>query len=410
MVQIITDQPSYVINDTFAIGQNNWDDPDHLAVGQLSMASLFRTVAIEPGSEVMALPTSKLQLNINTLQFNDPLMPTRTINGDTLLNRRLFNDALLVMHKGEVVHESYRNGMQQHDRHVIHSCTKSLCSMIAAMAVDEGLLNPNALMSDYIPEFKNIAAWDEVTVQHVWDMQAGLVFSEDYSDPNAEYWSYARAAGYYPPLDGETAMGARAWAIENLTRQNYPPGTSFVYNSTLTNVLGMALENVYGKSLDVLFEEKLYKKVGAENSAYFNTDPQGFPITEGQFNVRLQDFARVASLMLNQGKNFKGEQILPVGFVQSVVTPNAHAKHAYGQDVKDSVFKDGQYKNKFWVIEPEKNRFTMLGIHGQFAWYDLEQDLMVVGFGSYPKQDGDLMMSVLKSLWDGIALATDKLS
>ncbi len=409
MVQIITQQPSFVVNENLDIGQQNWDDPDHLAVGQLSMVNLFRTVAIEPGDAVMPLPKGA-ELDVNALAFSDPLMPTRTLNGDTLLNRRLFNDALLVMHKGLVIHESYRNGMNEHDRHVIHSCTKSLCSMIAAMAVDEGLLDPNALMSHYIEEFKSIPAWQGVTVQHVWDMQAGLVFSEDYTDPNAEYWSYARAAGYYPPLEGETAIGARAWAIHNLTRRNYEPGTSFVYNSTLTNVLGMALENIYQKPLAELFEEKLYKKTGAQTAGYFNTDPQGFPITEGQFNLRLTDFARVASLMLNQGKNFQGEQVVPTDFVNKIITPNAQAQQAYHQYCQDTEFQNGQYKNKFWVLEPEQDRFTMLGIHGQFAWYDLQRDLMIVGFGSYPKQDGKLMMTVLKSLWDGIALATDSIT
>ncbi len=410
MVQIITEQPSLIVNEPFGIGQKNWDDPDHLAVGQLSMVNLFRTVAIEPGEPVMPLPKSEQQLDVNALTFNDPLMPTRTLGGDTLLNRRLYNDALLVMHKGQVIHESYRNGMNEHDRHVIHSCTKSLCSMIAAMAVDEGLLNPQAQMSEYIPEFKTIPAWQGVTVQHVWDMQAGLVFSEDYANPSAEYWSYARAAGYYPPLEGESAIGARAWAIENLTQRNYEPGTSFVYNSTLTNVLGMALENIYGQPLAQLFEEKLYKKTGAQSAGYFNTDPQGFPITEGQFNLRLTDFARVASLMLNQGKNFLGEQVVPADFITQLVTENPQAQQAYGQDWQDTVFRNGQYRNKFWVLEPEQDRFTMLGIHGQFAWYDLKRDLMVVGMGSYPKQDGDLMMSVLKLLWDGIALATDTMN
>ncbi len=406
MVQIINQDPSFVVNEQLDIGQKNWDEPDHLAVSQLSMVNLFRTVAIEPAERVMPLTKGKA-LNINALTFPDPLMPTRTLNGDTLLNRRLFNDGLLVMHKGQVIHESYRNGMNEHDHHVIHSCTKSMCSMIVAMAVDEGLLNPSVCMSDYIPEFKLIPAWQGVSVQHVWDMQAGLVFSEDYSDPNAEYWSYARAAGYYPPLEGESAIGARAWAIKNLNRRNYEPGTSFVYNSTLSNVLGMALENVYHKPLAELFEEKLYKKVGAQSPGYFNTDPQGFPITEGQFNLRLQDFARIASLMLNKGKNLLGEQVLPSHFVEQVIRPNSQAKLAYGKDWKDRVFKNGHYKNKFWVLEPEKNRFTMLGIHGQFAWYDLTRDLMIVGVGSYPKQDGDLMMTVLKSLWHGIALATD---
>ena len=44
----------------------------------------------------------------------------------------------------------------------------------------------------------------------------------------------------------------------------------------------------------------------------------------------------------------------------------------------------------------------MLGIHGQFAWFDLSLNLMIVGMGSYPVQDGALMMKSLDTLWQGI--------
>ena len=401
IVKTITKTPSYDINSEFSIGQQNWDNPEHLAIGQISMEKVFPTLAIESGKTI-DLAYANHQLDIQDLIFKDVLNPKRNIDGDTLLNRRLFNDALLVMHKGKVIHESYRNGMQKDDRHVIHSCTKSLCSMIAAMAIDEGLLNPQAPVQEYIPEFESMPAWDGVSIQHILDMQAGIKYSEDYTNKDADYWSYARAAGYYPPLAGEIAIGVRAWVTQNLNQRDCEPGTCFVYNSTLSNVLGMVLENIYKQSLAKLFEDKLYKKVGAQDDAYFNTDPQGFPITEGQFNATLQDFSKISSLMIRQGKNLSGDQVLPASFINKTVKPDPKAQSAYHQDNKDRVFKNGQYKNKFWVLEPEQNRFTMLGIHGQTAWFDLDRDLMIVTLGSYPKQDGDLMMSTFKQLWSVI--------
>ena len=401
MVKKITDKPTYIVNSELNIGQSNWDHPDHLAIGQRKMENLFPTVAIEAGQ------SSPLRfdqpLNTSDVVCTDPLDTSRTLSFDDFLNRRLYNDALMIVHKGNVIHESYRNGMQQNDRHVIHSCTKSLCSMIAAMAVEEGKLNPNDLVSQYIPEFKAVTAWNEVTVQNVWDMQAGIEYSEDYTQPDADYWSYARAAGYYPPLNGEQPIGARAWAIKHLNQQNYPPGSAFVYNSTLTNVLGMVLENIYGKNLAQLFESKLYQPCGAESDGYFNTDSQGFPITEGQFNITLRDFARLAYPIVNNGKTLNGNTLVPSWFIEETISESNQDKLIYQAHVSDTVFTSGQYKNKFWVLEPEERRFTMLGIHGQFAWFDLEKDLMVVGMGSYPKQDGPLMMTTLKILWHTIA-------
>lgn len=399
----VTQTPPYIIDQARGIDQSNWDKPECLAISQLSMHKLFKTVAIEPLAPTFELPVANNILGIDTLVFPDPLIQGRKISGEQLLNRRIYNDALLVMQHGQVVHESYRNGMTGEDRHVIHSCTKSLCSMLIGISIDRGLINTGAAISDYVPQFQTRAEWEGVTVQHVLDMQAGIAYSEDYSDPKADYWSYARAAGYYPPLPGEPVVGARAWAIENLNSRSHAPGTAFAYNSCLSNVLGMALENIYQTGLGELFEKLLYQRIGAESPAYFNTDHLGFPITEGQFNVRLRDFARCALLMINGGKNLADEQILPPTFIDSIVTPDSAAQKAYHQAITDPTFPKGQYKNQFWVVEPEKKRFTMLGIHGQFAWYDLEQKLMMVGVGSYPCQDSPLMMQSLNTLWTGVA-------
>ena len=405
MVKQVAEKPSFKISDQFSIGQDNWDDADFLAVSQISMSSLFKTIAIENTDCVQPLAVSDKPLDVLALKFDDPLITGRSISGEVLLNRRLFNDALLVMHKGRVIHESYRNGMQATDRHVIHSCTKSLCSMIVAMAVDEGLLNPQALVSDYIDEFKDAEAWQTVTVQHVWDMQAGIRYSEDYTDPAADYWRYARAAGYYPPLEGEKAIGVKAWVFGNLNRRSDPPGTIFAYNSTLTIVLGIILENVYGLGLGELFENKIYSKIGAHHTGYFNTDLHDFPIVEGQLNLTLRDFARCGRLMINNGKNQEGLQVLPVDFVNRVVGIDQPAGQAYHDHISASVFPQSQYRNHFWVLEPEQQQLAMIGIHGQFSWCDLKNDLLIVGVGSYPKQDGNLMMSVMKTLWNGVTNA-----
>jgi len=215
--------------------------------------------------------------------------------------------------------------------------------------------------------------------------------------------SYARAAGYYPPRKGEEAIGAKAWAIKHLDTRIHEPGTAFVYNSCLANILGMVLEQVYGKGLAEIFETKLFQHVGCEASGYFNTDPQGFPITEGQLNLRLRDFARLASFIINKGKNSKEEQVIPADFISNLVKPCMANQKAYQAAVKDTIFPKGQYKNQFWITDPQQQQFTMLGIHGQFAWFDLKRDLMIVGMGSYPVQDGNLLVKSLNTLWQGIA-------
>jgi CubicO group peptidase (beta-lactamase class C family) len=403
MVKIITETPPGVIHSELAIDHSNWDNPQHLALGQLRMEQLFPTVAIEAPSTTAPLLRATTTLDVEAMHFTDPLQPQRKITGEQYLNRRAFNDALLVIRDGQVLHESYRNGMQAEDRHVLHSCTKSFCSMLVAIAVDEGRMHWELTIDQYVPELRSQGAWHGVTVQHVLDMQAGITYSEDYNDPQAHYWGYARAAGYYPPLKGENVLGVKGWILENLVERSHSPGTCFAYNSCLTNILGMALENIYGCGLAELFEAKLYRRIGAEADGYFNTDRFGFPITEGQLSLRLRDFGRLAMLAANEGKNTGGEQILSANFTERFTPIDPQAQRAYHAQTPDDVFPQGQYKEQFWILDPAKHQFAMLGIHGQFAWYDLQRKLLLVGFGSYPAQDGPLMMTALSTLWQTIA-------
>ena len=99
-MKIVTDQPSYVVHETYGIGRENWDSPDHLAIGQISMAHIFKTYALEPGGKAHDFPISKTPLNVEEMDFPDLLRPGRSLSGEQYLNRRLFNDALLVVHKG----------------------------------------------------------------------------------------------------------------------------------------------------------------------------------------------------------------------------------------------------------------------------------------------------------------------
>lgn len=404
MVKRYSPAPDFKSDTEYDIGRDNWDKSEYLALTQTQMYRFFpATLEVAPGPTTAKFAYHTKPWDVTSFKFVDPLLPHRTISGEQLLNRRLYNDGLLVYHKGSVVHESYRNGFRASDRHVIHSCSKSLCAMVCAKAIDEKLLVAEKLVVVYLPEFACHAAWQQVTVQHLLDMQAGVEYSEEYDDPQADYWSYTRAAGYYKPTEQQPAIGVRPWMIKHLQKPQYAPGTAFVYNSCLNNVLAMVLEAVYNCSLAELLHDKLYRHVGAEQSALFNTDYQEFGIIEGQINLCLRDLARVGILALNEGVSLSGERVLPESFFQRTYQPDAALQTAFQAHHIEKAWPHGQYHNQFWVFEPEKKRYGMLGIHGQFVWIDKERELMIVGQGSYPHQHSQLMTKTLETLCHGIA-------
>jgi len=391
-----------VIDARLGIDRSNWDHPPHLALSQLHMDRMMPVVHVEPAAPI-PLPRASHTLDVDALIFDDPLTQ-QPIDGATFLNRRLFNDALLVMHRGTVVHESYRNGMTNTDHHLQHSTTKSLTTMLIAQAIDAGLMDVAAPFNRYLPELRAEPGWQGVTLQHVLDMCTGLDYVEQYDDRGCGYYAYARAVGYYPAQANES-IGARRWLMEQMTQRAEPPGARFNYSSPLTNALMMAAEHVYNEPVLSLLERQLFQPIGAESVGWFNTDGLGFPIAEGQLSLTLADFARWASVMLNDGRSLAGNPIIPSAFIANVYAPNVAARRAFEASGAAERFPRGHYHNQFWVIDPDMGQFTMLGIHGQFAWFDLSQALMIIGYGSFPVATSPLQTSAQQQLWRRIGEA-----
>ncbi|MBU3068390.1 beta-lactamase family protein [Aestuariicella sp. G3-2] len=383
------------IDSNWGINSSNWDHPSHLALSQRHMDKMMPVRYLQPG-QTIDLPRAELPLDLEALPLHDPLTG-KPMAANDFLNRRLFNDACMVVHRGQVLHESYRNGMRPEDHHVQHSTTKSLIAMLVGIAIAENKVSPDIEVAEYIPELRILPAWQGVTLQHVLDMATGIEYSEDYADPNCPYFSYAQAVGYAGELS-EARIGHKAWMLQHMTSRSSEPGAQFCYTSPLTNVLGMVISVAYDRDfLDVL-EEKIYCRIGAEAQAWFNTDDFGVAIAEGQLSLRLRDFARWALLMINGGKNLLGEQVLPPEFIADTLTVRESSKEAFAKSADAAYFPGAQYRNQFWVLSPEQQQYAMLGIHGQTVWYDQRQELMILGYGSYPVQDDALLFAAWQQL------------
>jgi hypothetical protein len=389
-----------VINEALGIDWSNWDFPTHLPYSQRAMADFWPTDIIAAPANPIPLTYADRSLDLAAIDIAEP-GSDRRMSVEELLNRRMSNDALLIMHKGHVVHESYRDGMTETDRHVNHSTTKTLTTLLVGMAIADGLVDPLAPMTEYLEVFGDLDAWDQVTVQHALDMRTGLRYEEHYEDPDCICWSYFRATGYYPPL-ADTHAGYVDWIRKEMNELQDPPGQRFNYASPITNALALVATAVYGGSVASLLEEKIFQHIGAEADAWLNLDPSGVAVTEGQLSLTLRDFARWASLFLNQGRNLAGQQVAPAAFIADISRPSEILRAAWRRGDYVDMAPQGQYRNQTYVLDAECRQLAMLGIHGQFSLIDLDQELLVVGYGSHPAQADEVLISALLSFWDRI--------
>ena len=324
------------------------------------------------------------QIDIRSLIVSDPATG-RSMTADALLNRRIQNNGLIVIHKGQIVHESYRNGLSRELRHILLSTSKSHIGMLAQIALQKGLFKEDDLASKYVPELREKEAWKDLTVRHVWDMRDGTKFVEVYEDDNSDVRIQDRATGWRPNGENDP-QGMRDFIkkSENLGKKVNPAGKVFNYASVQTDILALIVQEASGKPLAEFFEEEFWSKLGAEHDAGFGTDGHGQPIAQGAISMTLPDFARVALLVLNKGKTHTGEQIIDETFFDDLVTPNKMLKDAFAEQYKALMSPTGNYRSQFWVLDAEKKQFMMVGVYGQLAYFDYENDFAMVTFGAYP--------------------------
>jgi CubicO group peptidase (beta-lactamase class C family) len=138
-------------------------------------------------------PRSTFQRNLRTEEIDQvsftPIRGDKPMTWKESLDAN-YTDAILVMHKGTIVYETYRGVMKPHGHHSCFSVTKSFFGTIAEQLIVDGLMDENALVTKYIPELGN-SAYADATVRNVMDMRIGVEYTEDYNDPNAGE-SYSR--------------------------------------------------------------------------------------------------------------------------------------------------------------------------------------------------------------------------
>jgi len=84
-------------------------------------------------------------------------------------------EGTLVMYKGEIVYQQYENGYSASKPHVLASGTKSFTGVLAAAAIQDGLIKSwDEVVSDTITEWKSDPRKAKITVRQLLDLSSGL--------------------------------------------------------------------------------------------------------------------------------------------------------------------------------------------------------------------------------------------
>ncbi len=340
-----------------------------------NMRSLFPTANLWRGAAPASILPEHLRDDLDAVTFV-PLGSTEPMRWDDALSAS-YADAILIMHRGVIVYERYFGVTTQHTPHMSFSMTKSYYGTIAAMLVEEGLLDETATVAHYIPELTN-SGFGDATVRQVLDMTTGIRYSEDYSDPKAEVFAFALAGGIFPRPAGYAGPDGYYAYLPTLRKEGRH-GDQFTYKSVNTEVLGWLIGRVTGRNPVEVLQDRIWGRLGADEDAYMLVDSHGTGWAAGGLNATLRDHARFGEMM-RLGGRLNGQQIVPEAVVSRI------RQGASKSDFAMAGYKalpNWSYHDQWWV-DSDNGVFAARGVHGQTIYIDSRAEMVIVRLASHP--------------------------
>ena len=340
-------------------------DEDKIANNFINMNKLFTTSEpIQPSSKAKPLPKSDKPFSLpSTFYFEDK---------DQDLNAALKHfktDGLLIIKEGEVVYEEYFNGNSQTTRHISWSVAKSFLSSLVGIAVNDGLIDDiNDPITKYLPDFKN-TGYDGVTIKNILQMSSGVLFNEDYADPNSDINKFGVAI----------ARGTSFRDFAKTLTKDKEQGTYNHYVSIDSQMLGLLLDKVTDMPLREYLQMHIWEKIGMEDEAYYLADNEDVDLALGGLNATLRDYAKFGLLYLNKGK-WDNEQVVPEAWVDaSHAMDLPHLQPGAGDDLSSS---DWGYGYQWWVPGFPNTDYTASGVYNQYIYVDPVTETVIAKISS----------------------------
>jgi len=272
--------------------------------------------------------------------------------------------AFLVVYKGRIVAERYKDGITKDTQLESWSMGKSLAATLFALLVKDGTytLEEPAPVPLWRAPGDPRGAIRNVDLLH---MSAGLQFLG-----NQEEGSNTRYPDHYYIYTG----GIDAYEYSITRPQEYLPNTDGRYrNSDPLTIAYLAKRAVTARGEDFLTwpQRALFDTIGIRRQV-LETDPYGNFLITGYDYGTARNWARIGLLYLQDGM-WQGERILPEGWTTFVSTPAP-------------AWRRPEYGGFFWLNRvgnwnlPE-DTYLAAGAGGQNTWIVPSHDLVIVRMG-----------------------------
>lgn len=291
--------------------------------------------------------------------------------------KRSDTDGLTILKAGKLVGDWSAPHMQFGARHIVFSISKSVTAILAGILEGEGVFDPGAPVTEYIPEARG-SAYGDASVRNVLDMTVSLDFEEDYLDPESVFARYRRST-LWNPGGGSESLAAFLLTLPRLAESH---GQTYRYRSPNSDMLGILVERASGKRVSELLSEKLWLPLGAASEMAVTVDMEGTARTAGGMSMTPRDLARIGEMM-RQGGTANGRRVVPEAWVRdTVATGGSH--EAWQRGTMAFLFPKGRYRNKWYQTGRDSGAYCGIGIHGQWIYVNPKTEVVIAKMSSQP--------------------------
>lgn len=290
--------------------------------------------------------------------------------------------AFIVVYKGRIVFEQYP-GMTKADAHVLASAAKVTASLLVDVLIEEGKINEQKTMGDYVPEFAG-TVWAPIKVIDVLDMTTGLDTVDSpqhFGNPDTVIARMLRAE-LGEPYKGkvETILD-----VMKMAKPISESGEYFTYSSTATQALAILAEAVTGQTWADAFDQRIWSKMGVEGPFQVHLSPDGIALAHGLLSMRLRDLARFGMLYTPSWDKIAAEQIVTPEILKRTRVPyRSREFYRAGPSGKAFMERLGDYSvrtgGRQWDAVWDDGDFFKAGLNTQGIYVSPARDLVIAYF------------------------------
>jgi CubicO group peptidase (beta-lactamase class C family) len=293
--------------------------------------------------------------------------------------------AIVVVYRRRIVAERYAAGFSPGVPLLGWSMTKSVLAGLVGALVKDGRLTLD--QSAGWPAAGN-GGRERIRIADLLDMSSGLRWNEGYGDV-----SDVTRMLY---LQSDMADFAREKPLA------HPVGEIWNYSSGTANILSRIAQDAAGSMGARVAAEKLFKPLGMA-SATIETDEYGTLVGSSYMYATARDWARYGEFVLQEGI-WRGQEILPRGYVAMMASPVASSGGQYGHGLvwlwgSDS---DTPGKNPDAAFGIPADTFWMSGHDGQTITVIPSREMVIVRLGLTPSRDHYTPQPLVKALLDAV--------